>query len=537
MKTTTHFLLSLCAVIWATSASTRAQGGRAAVGIGQPEERVAKPSAVEADPSVSRDVRELNHDFPVERRGQLRLALRARLDAPRRYRDSVEGALSAAEGKVVAEAIQVHEKDLPELGGEGGPPGATAQGRAPGQAAAPQAPVTHAACNPTAPTDFCLGAPTHKATDRPLELTLGWTEPRQAVQKYHVQVSADPLFTSPLQIDESVDPPSDISGGEFSVKKRHGLRPGQTYYWRVRADFADGTSAWAQNGVFFFTTSNNIFEALSSKGFKLQKALTGPDKGELAEFAFLNTIGEQTVYSATFALSWQPPKRSWNFGNTNVRPSWSIEGALSSDESEAEDAWRFRLSSVFVTNFIRCRDGQDRCQPDQFTNPTFESLYYTAALKLEDDKDFDVKKLSGEFYITPNSFALAIGTARPGSPAKPIQFQWRPSFRIDAGHTFRRGDSEETEESILRLVPRARARLDLQFLRQWLNMNEVAVFADNTFYYLPLENGRKRNNFFTSGIEFNFTPNLGFGLTYKNGRSAPKFEKINTLQGVIGIRF
>ena len=68
-------------------------------------------------------------------------------------------------------------------------------------------------------------------------------------------------------------------------------------------------------------------------------------------------------------------------------------------------------------------------------------------------------------------------------------------------------------------------------------MNEVAIFADETFYYLPLENQRKRNNFFTSGIEFKFTPNLGFGITYKNGRSAPKFNKINTLQGFVGVRF
>lgn len=541
MKTMTRFLLSLAFLVCAVSADALAQGGPGAVG--QLKEQVAKLSEFEADPSLSPEVRALNRGFLAERRAQLRLALQARLDALRRYRDSAAGALTPAEAAVVVETIRGLEKDLLELRGDGIPRTPVAGGRAPDAAPvrAPQTqpPLTHGPCVRTAPTDFCLGAPTHRATDRPLELTLAWTQPQQAVEKYVVEISEDPMFATLLinPPQNTVAPDPNVFGGEFSVKKSHGLKNGRTYYWRVRADFTDGTSAWARNGVFTFTTTNNIFEALSSKGFKLQKALTGPDKGELAEFAFLNTIGEKSVYTATFALSWQPPQRSFTFGNTNVRPSFSVEGALASDESEAEDAWRFRGSAVFVTNFIRCRNGQARCSPDQLTNPTFEGLYYRASLKLEGDKDFDVKKLSGEFYITPNSFALAIGTARPGDPANPIQFQWRPSFRIDAGHTYRRGDSEETEETILRFVPRVRMRVDLQFLRQWLNMREVAIFADDTFFYLPRENVRKRNNFFTSGIEFNFTENLGFGLTYKNGRSAPKFQKINTLQGIVGVRF
>ena len=443
-------------------------------------------------------------------------------------------ALLPAEIKEINDAIGGLEKNLQALAGEAAQPSRTTSTSTPTQGSASTPPLTHSDCEPSQPTHFCLGAPTHRATDLPLEFVLGWTEPRKpsvsdpqklGVQKYFLQVSADELFTVPLVVDEDVDLNPNISGGEFTLKKSHNLKRGHTYYWRVRADFDDGTSAWAQNGVFYFTIGNNIFEALSARGFMLQKRLTGPGKGELAEFGFLNTIGEKTVWSTTFALSWRP-NGSKNFGNTNLSPSWSIEGNLASDESESEDAWRFRVSGIFVTDFT-----------NRPTKPTFESLYYKGSLKLEGDKDFDVRKLSGEFLITPSSFALAMGTARPGQPSKPIQFQWRPFFSLDAGHTFRRGDSEEVEDTILRLVPRVRMRIDLHFIRQWLNMNEVAIFADNTFHYLPLENQRKRNNFFTSGIEFKFTPNLGIGLTYNNGRSAPKFEKINTLQGIFGIRF
>jgi hypothetical protein len=192
---------------------------------------------------------------------------------------------------------------------------------------------------------------------------------------------------------------------------------------------------------------------------------------------------------------------------------------------------------VFSTSFVRCKAALVPCPAAQQTDPLFSGLYSKVSLKYEANRDFNIKKLSAEFFTTPNSFRLAIGTARPINPVKPIQFQWRPSFRVDVGRTFLRGNSAERKDTIFRLVPRARAVLNLQFLRQALNMDDVNIFADYTFYRLPLESGKKNFNFFTGGIEFNFTSNLGFGLTYKSGSSAPKFQKINTLEGIIGIRF
>lgn len=409
--------------------------------------------------------------------------------------------------------------------------------------------LTHSAqCDPT-DTTFLLGAPENKATDQSLELTLAWTEPCKPVSKYVVYVSESSSFGAlliPLSESE-VSPSTSISGGEFSIKKGHKLRPGTTYFWKVKAVFTDGTEAFAQNGVFRFTTTSNFFGSFAKKGFRLRKALSGPDAGELAEFSFLNTIGQKTVYSTTFAFSWQSINRQRaraqdgdampNNRHTFVEWGASVEGSLASDESEAEDAWRFRGSAILTTDFTRCLVSIRPCPPNQLSRPTINSLITYISVKLEGDRDFDVRKLSAEFKFTPNSRKLAIGTARPELPSHPFQFQWRPFFQIDVGHTFRRGVSAETEDTILRLVPRVRARLDLNFLRQMLNMNSVAIFADDTFYYLPLENSKRHNNFFMSGIEFNFTPNLGFGLTYKNGRSAPKFQSINTLQGVLGIRF
>ena len=544
MKISNHTVLTVCLLACATAPQISAQT-EAAPSVARLKEQAPSLNSVGTATSTTPELREKTRNTLIAHRNRMRTALQSELDALRNYQQARGNELLPTESKAVTDAIAKLENNLRVLG-EDTQPSAPVTANSPNHGPASTPPLFHRGkCKPSQPSDFCLGAPTHKATDQPLELVLGWGEPlgqtkipvKNPLQKYHLQVSGDESFTTFI-VDVDVAPSQDAAGGDFTLKKKHKLIPGHTYYWRVRADFADGTSSWAQNGVYYFTTGLNIFKALSAKGFHLQKALAGPEAGELAQFGFLNTIGEKTVFSSKFALRWAPEReRDSDPGRTDKAWGWSVEGALASDESEAEDAWRFRLSGIFVTDLIGCKVEGQGCPVDQLTDPTFQALYYTGSLKFEGDKDFDVRKLSGEFLITPNSHALAMGTAYPGSPSKPLQFQWRPLFSLDAGHTFRRSVSEERENTILRLVPRVRARVDLQFLRQWLNMNEVFIYADNTFYYLPLEKQRKRNNFLTSGIEFNFTPNLGFGLTYENGRSAPKFERINTLQGIVGIRF
>jgi hypothetical protein len=377
---------------------------------------------------------------------------------------------------------------------------------------------------------FKLSHPTNGATDQPLELKLTWTEAAGAT-KYVVELAEEVTFAK-LLVNETVQPSTSAGQGEFDIKKKHKLRPGTTYFWRVTAVFADGSTKLAES-QFKFKTMGDFFGGLKRNGFKLQKALTGPDKGEMADFSFLHTVGESTVYSATFAFSWQ----SNTINQKPVAIQTSVEGALASDDSESEDAWRIRASAVFTPSFVRCKTASIPCPVAQFSDPLISSLYVKASFKYEGDRDFTIKKVSGEFLVTPNSFRLAMGTARPISPAKPIQFQWRPFFQIDVGQTYRPGASAERNDTILRLIPRARAVLNLQFLRRALNMDDVNIFVDDTFYHLPLESGKKNYNFLLSGMEFSFNSHLGVTLTYKNGSSAPKFQKINTLEGGIGIRF
>jgi hypothetical protein len=208
----------------------------------------------------------------------------------------------------------------------------------------------------------------------------------------------------------------------------------------------------------------------------------------------------------------------------------SVEGKLTSDESEAEDAWRFRASLIGDTSQIG----------------PIDSTYTSVSLKYESDQDFDTQKFIAEMVFTPTIRKLALGKAWP--PAEldpsgrvkrypPFQFLWRPFLGLDVGHTLDKGQSAETEETILRFLVRGRAQLLLNLVAQALGLQETSIFLDNTFYHLPLEGRDDTHNFLVAGIEFLVTENVGIGLTYKAGEEAPNFEQIKTFGGTIGIRF
>jgi hypothetical protein len=275
----------------------------------------------------------------------------------------------------------------------------------------------------------------------------------------------------------------------------------------------------AANAPFSFTTARSIFKRISDKGFSLQKDVEGPDAAKGAEFSFLRTIGKNTVYTADFAFIYD--HRFHQTARTSVGFQTSVEGNLTSDESESEDAVRFRAGAVI-----------DR----DLGGSGLNFMYLSLGGKFEGDQDFDVKKMSFEALFTPTVGRAFIGVSKPIDTASPFQFRWRPFFGLDLGRTIKKGSSSETENNIVRLRPRVTAKLKLNFLNEVLKLNEVYVWMDNTFYYLPLESKKKRN-YFTSGLEFEVTDNLGLGITYKNGESAPKFKRINTIGATLSIRF
>lgn len=387
---------------------------------------------------------------------------------------------------------------------------------------APSAPAIQA------PPRFELATPGDNLTNESLQPTLSWTEdlnpaPRPAIEKYVVEISDEKDFRSIIHKNEEVKPRSHPLSILYPIPEGV-LQSGVTYYWRVFAVYSPSSSSpplkqIAANAPFSFTTVRSLFKQFSDKGFALQRTVEGPDAGKGAEFSFLRTLGKHSVYTADFALiyHYRPPQTS----RTSVGFQTSVEGKLTSDDSESEDAWRFRAGAIV---------------DHQLKPSTLDFIYLSLGGKFEGDQDFNVKKLSFETLFTPTFPDLLIGVSTPLDTASPFQFRWRPFLGIDAGGTIKRGPSKETGNTVFRLTPRATAKLKLNFLNEILKLNEVYLWMDNTFYYLPLEPKTKRN-FFTSGLQFEVTDNLGLGITYKSGESAPKFNRVKTLGGNISIRF
>jgi len=381
---------------------------------------------------------------------------------------------------------------------------------------------------------FKLSRPVGGATNEDPTLILAWTEDQQTNKAYTLETFIVEIATSddkemstgrfsrPVFVKE-VAPDTSGSGQGFKVPKEI-LRSGQKYYWQVLARYTPNGSSQpalkaASNGSESFKTVAQTFDFFERRGLTLQRAVSGDDATEGAQFGFLRTFNKQTVYTADFALIYN--KRFDSTQRTAFAFQTSVQGNLTSGESESEDALQFRAGAIIDRNLKR---------------DTINHLYISLAAKYEADQKFRVSKFISENMFTPTIPALGIGIPF-GRASDPIQFRWRPFFYFDVGHSFENGNSFETQDTVLRLTPRVRATLTLNFLRRALNLNDTFLFADDFFYFLPREQIKTRHNMFTSGFVLQVTKGFGFGLTYKSGESAPKFRPVHSFGGVLTIRF
>jgi hypothetical protein len=380
---------------------------------------------------------------------------------------------------------------------------------------------------------FKLSRPAGGATNEDPTLILAWTEDQQTNKTYTLKMfiveiatsndkDSSGRFSRPVLVKE-VPPDTSGLGQGFKVPKEI-LRSGQKYYWQVLARYTPNGSGQevlkaAGNAPESFKTLAQTFDFFERRGLTLQRAVSGDDATEGAQFGFLRTFNKQTVYTADFALIYN--KRLESTQRTAFAFQTSVQGNLTSGESESEDALQFRAGAIIDRNLKR---------------DTINHLYISLAAKYEADQKFRVGKFISENMFTPTLPALGIGIPF-GRASDPIQFRWRPFFYFDVGHSFENGNSFETQDTVLRLTPRVRATLTLNFLRRALNLNDTFLFADDFFYFLPREQIKTRHNMFTSGFVLQVTKGFGFGLTYKSGESAPKFRPVHSFGGVLTIRF
>jgi hypothetical protein len=424
---------------------------------------------------------------------------------------------------------------------------------------------------PSVTPEFSLATPANGRTNLSTEPALTWTEDRRHgafqdpplynLKKFHVVVATDQDFhtvafekdvpPASAKVTPSAAKPKGVQSIATTVAVEDGnLVPGTKYYWQVFAVYTPqgqpDTVEFQQKAETrdgrpdFFITAIDPFAPLTKRHFTLQRTVNSKDLTEGAQFSFLKDFRGKTVFSTDFAFFWDSPTHKFadKKGFLWFRPA--VEGRLTSDDSTAEDAWRFSGSAVVDYNFIKL----DTDEHNRFASGTnldaprrfIDSLYFELGANVESDQGFDTKKLASRVFFSPSSRKLAIGSAT-GDIDSRIQFVWRPSVEFNYGHTFAAGNSRETGKTIVRLVPKFRMTFFTRSLSRILKIANSDFFIDNTFYYLPKDKFKTRHNFFTSGFEVFVIKNFGLGLTYKNGESAPKFRPVNSFGGTLTVRF
>ncbi len=406
-------------------------------------------------------------------------------------------------------------------------------------------------------SEFLLSVPGVNAPPESLRPLVAWTEadvkPPHKLLGYIVEVATDAGFTQNREV-------FDVAPDATSFTFKKDLSPGTRYFWRV---FAVASSAPAETlaaclasracterrskldgAERSFTIVRGPFGRLEALGLTLQRARAGDRATEGAQFAFSRKLSEKktpeeklATYTADFAVILDT-KAIYRSSDSRlfVIPQIYVEGKLTSHENKAEDAWRLGGAAVIVSNFATREDS---------TCGLIDGTYMTVGAKHESTQDFETKKFVTDVMITPTSRLLGMGVAAPSTNCGraragdrlPVQITWRPYFELHYGRTINPGASAEVKETVFRLVPRIRVDASLNAIRDRLNIHQVLFYVDNTYYQLPLEDVAKSHNLFVSGLEFLIVPNFGFGLTYKKGSSAPKFEYGNTFGGTLTVRF
>lgn len=367
------------------------------------ENQIRQLEALVQGAGDSEEVRSLNTDFLTTRRAQLQALLEKSINGLQNYQRATASILTVEEKASLNNEIKRLNEKLDALKSHGGnQSGAstdsetvdTRSDRGGPSLEAP--PVSTGSTNPvinsgvmtgaSAPPgpSFLLSHPDRGRTDRPTgDFKLSWTKATWATS-FTVEVREDQAFGTGGAVIRAT-----VTRSPFTIPKAT-LEPGKEYYWQVTATCSTVPTA---DGLYSFSTMRQLgfFNYLSDKGFSLQRVVVGDNESEGASFSFLRTIGEKTVYATDFAYIWNSSVRDQ--GNTSYSLESSLEGHLTSDDSEAEDALRFATGANIRTRFGRSG---------------LTGLHSTLSAKLEADQRFTTKKL---FFEASETFT-AIGLPR-----------------------------------------------------------------------------------------------------------------------------
>ena len=172
-----------------------------------------------------------------------------------------------------------------------------------------------------------LSSPSSGAENQPSDLNFEW-ESMTGAENYRIMVDESDAFTSSV-IDETVVESS------FDAE---GLKPGATYYWRVRAQAGDDIGEWSQ--IWSFTTESTYIEqvVLSSpsdgaSNIPTSVTLTWQDVQNIDEYrvqlgannSFSNIVEDELVYGTSYSASGLSHNQTYY---------WRVRGVVGNETGE-----------------------------------------------------------------------------------------------------------------------------------------------------------------------------------------------------------
>jgi hypothetical protein len=385
--------------------------------------------------------------------------------------------------------------------------------------------------------DFHLDQPRNGSTISGVSPALAWSI-KTRPQKFRLQVS-DKRDFSDLKVNEEFL-------GNFLTFNTDDLAENTKYFWRVIAIDQGGGRRVPNPSLATFTTgikeeapepkprTPGIIRGLQSSGFRLgrtyldtQKSL---DESNAATLSFSKSAGDDSVFSTEFALAYAPANSAGNAQSKRSGDLYfyflpSIEANLTSAETEATDAIKSRATFRIYHS--------SKASPAEQARQIFDNEAYLISFRHEASQSFDFQTLAAELQVLPTKKRWHMGQARPLFGSKNVRFRWQPVLGVDLGSTIAGATPAENGE-VIRLLGRAKADF---ILKRFLGVENVVVFVDNSFYHLPNAIGRQDFNYLSSGIEFPLNDFISLVASYKVGREAPTFQKVEVIGASIGVKF
>jgi len=276
------------------------------------------------------------------------------------------------------------------------------------------------------------------------------------------------------------------------------------------------------------SASGTIFSRLEEMRISLHRSYQGPDRDEPAQFGYVKARDDKAEFFTNFCLDYQVLRDPYPIYGGFASFDLSAEGHVSSTNETIGDSWVFRAG----------------CESDWWTRSA-ACLYVCLNAAFEADREFKTQYAYGELVLTPTFRTLAIGKALPVATLEPdgiakemppVQFIWRPFLSLAVGRRIRGHPPGRDEDTLLRIRPRATAKLLLNYISRPLGFNEIYFYGDAICDYLPDEYETGHWHYET-GMVFGFNQKVSLVCNYSRGKRAPNYLEEDIIALTLGIGF